>query len=130
RHTGINRPVKRDADFYRTGRPDSNRLRCLGVTVTDFEKFALALWAGAPIGISAVTGDIKVALWGNRYIGCEHVQAGNQSLFAQVTHRSLHEPNPPDFASRLARHECVAFPPGRAERLAPFARFVEDQTTA
>ena len=77
-----------------------------------------------------MAGDVKVAVWGNRHVSCEHIQAGNQSLLAQVTRRSLHKPNPPDFAPRLARDECIAFPPCRAERLVPLARFVEDQTTA
>ncbi len=87
----------------------------------------MTLWSGAPIGTSTVTGDIQIAVSGNRHIGCEHIQADNQSLLAQVTRRSHHEPNPPYFAPRLARDECVAFPPGRAERLAPLARFIEDQ---
>src|SRR5262245_36462713 len=111
----INWLIKRHVDFHRTGQPDRNGLRRLVIGVSDFEKFALALWPRAPVGTSAVTGDVEVAAWRNGHVRGEHVQARNQRLLAHVADRRLHKPNPPDFTPGLARDKRIAFPPRWAE---------------
>src|SRR5205823_2737634 len=126
----IERPVEGDPEIGAVVSPRQNWLGSLAIGVGDFEDFSFALGAGAPVGLPAVTTDVKSAARGNSHIGGEHREPRDYEFLANITARSFNEVDAPDFSARFAGDQSVALPPFRAEERLRFCRLVKNQAAS
>ena len=127
RHTRINRAVKGHAHIHGASSPSGDWLRCIAVGVRNLEDLALAIRAGAPIGIAAVGRYVKIALGRDRDIGRQIAEPRDDGFLTDVTRGGLHHFYAPDFAARFARDQRIAIPPGRTEQFLLLRRLVESE---
>ena len=128
RRRGIESPIESHPKNTRRLGPRQNRLGRGFGDRSDFENPALALGAGAPIGIASVSGDEERAARADREVHGELVQAGDGFRVRHVPGFGLDQLRAPDFPARFSGDQGIARPPRRPERLSAIDRCIEAQT--